>query len=391
MKRIVSLLLVLCLALCLSVGALAKTSSEPIEAPAGDFGVFTVSAAGRSAGFTWDEICGKGDFKSVTGVYPAKVDGEQTTQEWTGVPLSVLLDAAIEELGFGFADDCLICAEAADGFVSVFSVGDARDEENAYIVSPDPVKNFDGETQYPDTYVRILCRAETSNKANIRCVTGITIKGADGSDLMAISGLEVPEEPAGAAFDDVAEGDWYCDAVSYAVEKGMMNGVGEGKFDPKGLTTRGMVVTILYRLAGSPEVSGESKFWDVKEGDWYYDAVLWANENGIAHGYDEIDPQIKGGGGAFGANDYITRAQFATMLYRYEQLQGGGFAELWSFELEYDDVGDIAEFALEPISWCVMKGVITGRTEKTIVPAGDATRAEIATMFMRYCELEAEY
>ncbi len=392
MKRIVSLLLVLCLALCLSVGAMAKTSSEPIEAPAGDFAVFTVSAAGRTAGFTWDEISGRGDFKSVTGVYPAKVDGEQTTQEWTGIPLSVLLDAAIEELGFGFADDCLICAEAADGFVSVFSVLDARDGENAYIVAPDPVKNFDGETQYPDSYVRILRAAETSNNANIRCVTGITIKGADGSDLMAISGPEVPEEPAEASFDDVAEGDWFYDAVSYAVEKGMMNGVGEGKFDPNGTTNRAMLVTILYRIEGSPEVDASvSPFFDVPpdaEGftpQWYTNAVIWAAENGIVEGYVEGPHKI------FNPNGSITREQFAAILYRCEQMKGGGFTGLWYFPLDFEDAADVSDWADEAMHWCVMNGVITGKTETTLVPGGSASRAEAATMLMRYCELNAEY
>ncbi|MBR5114964.1 MAG: S-layer homology domain-containing protein [Oscillospiraceae bacterium] len=183
-------------------------------------------------------------------------------------------------------------------------------------------------------------------------------------------------------FDDVEETDWFYDAVKYAADNGLMNGIGDNKFDPAGTTTRGMVVTILYRLEGEPEVSAESIFSDVSTEDpeWYTDAVLWASENGIIQGYAE------GGNMVFGTDDPITREQFATILYRYEQYKGGGFVGDWYFLLEYEDADQISDWADEAMHWCVMKGIIKGCTETTLVPKGKASRAEAATMLMRFIE-----
>ncbi|MBQ3287314.1 MAG: S-layer homology domain-containing protein [Firmicutes bacterium] len=187
-KRLLALLLALVMLLALPALAMAKTSSDPIAEPAGNQAVFTVQAGDRSAAFTWDEISGKGAYSSFTNSYAAKVDGEQTTQEWTGVKLADLLAAAEKQMGVTFAADYKISAIAADGFVSVFTVADVKDAANNFMVAGEPCSNYDDEKTYPDSYTRILKTAETSNLANIRCVTGVKVLDAAGKELTFSSG-----------------------------------------------------------------------------------------------------------------------------------------------------------------------------------------------------------
>ena len=183
-------------------------------------------------------------------------------------------------------------------------------------------------------------------------------------------------------FSDVDPDAWYHESVDYVVENGLMNGISDELFDPAGTMTRGMVVTILYRLEGEPAVSGPSHFFDVSTEApvWYTNAVLWASENGIVEGY------IEGAHKVFGPDAPITREQFAAILYRYEQYKGGGFVGDWYFLLEYEDADQISDWADEAMHWCVMKGIIKGCTETTLVPKGEASRAEAAAIIMRYIE-----
>jgi hypothetical protein len=183
-----------------------------------------------------------------------------------------------------------------------------------------------------------------------------------------------------AAFTDLDPTMWYHDGIHFCLENGMMNGVGNGKFDPTGTTSRAMIVTILYRLEGEPEVTGENPFDDVADGQWYTNAVIWAAENKIVEGY---------GNGKFKPNDGITREQLATILYRYAQSKGQGFTGAWMFLLDYPDASEISSWADEAMHWCVMNGIINGKDGK-LVPGGDASRAEAATMLMRYCTKIAE-
>ena len=174
---------------------------------------------------------------------------------------------------------------------------------------------------------------------------------------------------------------WYYDGIHFCLENGMMNGVGNGKFDPSGTTNRAMIVTILYRSEGKPEVTGkDNPFGDVENGKWYTDAVIWAVENKIVEGY---------GDGKFGPMDIITREQLAAILYRYAQSKGQGFTGTWYFPLNYPDNAEISDWADEAMHWCVMNQIINGKDGK-LVPGGDASRAEAATMLMRYCTKIAE-
>ena len=183
-----------------------------------------------------------------------------------------------------------------------------------------------------------------------------------------------------SAFTDARTTAWYHDGVHFVLANGLMNGTGNGKFAPNGSTSRAMIVTILYRLEGEPKITAANPFEDVAEGSWYTDAVIWAAENNIVSGY---------GNGKFGPNDNITREQLAAILYRYEQSKGGGFVGAWMFLLDYPDAAEISSWADEAMHWCVMNGIINGKDGK-LVPGGDASRAEAATMLMRYCTKIAE-
>ena len=133
---------------------------------------------------------------------------------------------------------------------------------------------------------------------------------------------------------------------------------------------------MLYRLEGKPTVAGTNRYPDVENGQWYTDAVLWATQNGIVTGYDN---------GNFGTNDKITREQIATILYRYTKYKG--YAVSTSAALSrYSDAGKVSDWAGTAMSWANAEGIITGRTETTLVPDGAASRAEVATMLMRFVE-----
>lgn len=176
--------------------------------------------------------------------------------------------------------------------------------------------------------------------------------------------------------EDVDRDAWYHEYVDYVVEKGLMQGVADNRFAPYFTTTRAMIVTILYRLEGKPSVSGTSPFDDVAGGQWYTDAVIWANQNNIVEGY---------GNGKFGPMDNITREQMATVLYRYANVKGYDTSVGQDTNiLSYSDAFDISDWAMEAMQWACGEGLIKGRTESAIVPAGRAIRAEAATILIRF-------
>ena len=177
-------------------------------------------------------------------------------------------------------------------------------------------------------------------------------------------------------FHDVTEGDWFYDAVRYAYETGLMDGVGDNLFAPNSQTTRAQLVTILYRLAGEPEPGGDSGFSDVAAGTWYTDAVVWAAENGIVNGTTDA---------TFAPGEDITREQLVTVLYRYAESKGYDVSA--SADLSgYPDADQIQSYAAESVAWAVAEGLIQGFEDNTLRPAGNATRAQIATILMRFCE-----
>ena len=174
-----------------------------------------------------------------------------------------------------------------------------------------------------------------------------------------------------------ADAHWSAKAVDFAVANGLMNGISDTAFDPNATLNRAMLVTVLYRMSGSQDVTTEKAFDDVAAGQWYSDAVAWAAENGIVTGKTDT---------SFAPMDNITREQFATMLMRYCSYAGidtGKMADLGGFT----DNETISSYAKDALSWANSSGIITGRTETTIAPKGSATRGEAATMLMRFLQL----
>lgn len=176
-------------------------------------------------------------------------------------------------------------------------------------------------------------------------------------------------------FDDVYNGLWFKSAVDFVSSHELFNGTGGGMFSPSAPMTRAMLVTVLHRLEGLPAAGGINSFTDVKDGRWYTDAIIWANENKIVKGY---------GKGLFGTNDNVTREQMAVILYRYAQTQG---VEGKTTSLEgFTDAESVSSWAVEAMQWAVGSGIITGKSGG-IVPKGNASRAEVATMLMRLVKL----
>ncbi|MCC8048492.1 MAG: S-layer homology domain-containing protein, partial [Oscillospiraceae bacterium] len=205
--------------------------------------------------------------------------------------------------------------------------------------------------------------------------------GGDGSSSSATAAAQTESEEQGSAavqFTDVDVSAWYSEYIDYVVENGLMNGTGAETFEPEATTTRGMIVTILYRLVGEPEASGEYSFDDVAAGAWYADAVAWAAENGIVGGY---------GDGSFGSEDVITREQLATILYRYAQLKGYdvSIGEETNI-LSYDDALEAGEYAIPALQWAVGAGLINGTSDSTLSPQGSATRAQSAAILARFVQ-----
>ena len=172
-------------------------------------------------------------------------------------------------------------------------------------------------------------------------------------------------------FYDVPNDAYYYEAVKWAAENGITGGVGNSLFAPNQPCTRAQIVTFLWRAAGSPVVNYLMPFTDVDESAYYAEAVRWAASTGIVTGLTEM---------TFGTNDVCTRAQAATMIYRYAQAQGKGFTGAWMFLLPFTDV---PEWAYESVAWCYMNGVTTGVNETAFAPGNDCTRAQIVTFLWR--------
>ena len=177
-------------------------------------------------------------------------------------------------------------------------------------------------------------------------------------------------------FTDVKSGDWFYEAVQYVYDKGMMTGVSADRFAPASTTTRGMIVTILYRLENEPAVSGDLPFTDVERGAWYADAVAWAAANDIVNGTSAT---------TFAPNSPITREQMAAILYRYAAYKGYDVSQKADLS-GYTDAASISGYAKDALAWANAQKLITGVTDTTLNPQGSATRAQVATILMRLCE-----
>lgn len=186
-------------------------------------------------------------------------------------------------------------------------------------------------------------------------------------------------EPVELPFTDVPEGYWAYDAIQYVYGEGLMAGTSATTFAPEVTTSRAMIATILWRMAGSPVVNYAMNYTDVAQGQWCSEAIRWATSEGVVTGY---------GNGLFGTNDPITREQLATMLWRYAQTEGYDVSVGEDTNiLSYTDALDVAEYAIPAMQWAVGTGIINGTGDgSTLTPQGQATRAQAATVLMRFCE-----
>lgn len=220
---------------------------------------------------------------------------------------------------------------------------------------------------------------DTSSDINIPGLTLYYLEGASGWTSPTWGADAYPTavwKPSG--YFDVKPGSWYEQPVQYATEHGLMNGTGTNTFEPESTMTRAMLVTVLWRYANAPK-PGANPFTDVPNGKWYTDAVAWAAENGVVNGV---------GDGKFEPDSSVTREQMATILYRYAQKVGidtSKHTELSAFP----DASRVSAYARAPMQWIVAEGVIGGSRENGqdwLNPQGNATRAEVATILMRFIE-----
>ena len=193
------------------------------------------------------------------------------------------------------------------------------------------------------------------------------------ADLLTAAEEIIKKEP----FGDVAKGAWYRDAALFNYRNGLMNGVQTDVFAPDENTTRAQLVLILYRYSGSPAVSGSAPFNDL-DADWYKDAVTWAYRSGIVNGTSDS---------TFSPNAYITREQLVTIFYRYcREYKGMDVSGVLSVS-SFPDAGHISPYAMKPFQWAVKQGYISGiaaNGQTLLSPQGNATRAQIATIMMRF-------
>lgn len=176
-------------------------------------------------------------------------------------------------------------------------------------------------------------------------------------------------------FKDLDRSQWYHDGIDYALSHGMFKGIEDDRFDPDGTMTRAMLVTVLYRLEGSPAILPDTDFSDVPSSAWYSRAVTWGKLRGIIDGV---------GGGRFAPEEEVTREQAATILLRYTSYKGypiSAFADLSAFR----DHGSVSAYAQGAMAWAVAEGLISGIGDQRLDPQGSATRAQLAVILMRYC------
>lgn len=188
------------------------------------------------------------------------------------------------------------------------------------------------------------------------------------------------EETTELNFTDVKESDWFYKGVAYVVDKDIMSGVSENEFAPSGKLTRAMLVQMLYNMESRPACDAENAFMDVPVGQWYTDAVIWANDEKIVSGM---------GDGLFAPNMEITREQMVAMLYNYAKYKGydvTASADLSAFA----DTASVSAWAQPAMQWAVAEGYISGMGDSQLAPQGTATRAEIASVIMRFMEATAE-
>ena len=206
--------------------------------------------------------------------------------------------------------------------------------------------------------VAILVRANGTEeivKTSVATQNGVVLTVSDGDTIKVVDNSK--------SFSDVSSTYWGADAVDFVTSRELFNGTSSSTFSPNSAMDRAMIVTVLARFAGVDTSTGST---------WYEAGVQWAKSTGISDGSD--------------LTGSVTREQLATMLYRYAQSQGLGFTGTWAFSLDYADADQVSEYAYEAMCWMTMNGIFDGVGDNMLDPAGTATRAQVATILMRFIE-----
>ncbi len=226
------------------------------------------------------------------------------------------------------------------------------------------------EYQADETVTIASVRAKTHIEFSFKKATG-TSQTPDNPQTS-----DTPENQEKSRFTDVLPGTWYFDAVEKIVEMGLFAGTSATEFSPNMPMTRAMLVTVLYRLEGKPSVIADVTFKDVGAGEWYTDAIAWASVNGIVSGYSADK---------FGTNDSISRQDMVTIFYRYLKYKGLTPAEGASLDL-YTDADKLSDYAKPAMEWANATGLVKGTSDTTLSPKDNCTRAQVATIVLRYTE-----
>ena len=228
---------------------------------------------------------------------------------------------------------------------------------------------------YPITSLTYIPKAGFSGSVTLS-YAAVTVSGSSYTGTITMT---VSSKTNSSQFRDVTSsgvGSWAADSIDFAYSWGLVNGITATTFDPNSTMTRAQLVTILYRAAGSPSVSGGSSFADVSSGAYYYNAVIWAAKNGIVNGVSAT---------SFNPNGNVTREQVASILYRYASYKGMSTAATGSLS-SYTDASKVSSYANTALTWAVGKGIITSTssTAKVLTPGGSATRAQVSVMLHRF-------
>lgn len=291
--------------------------------------------------------------------------------EITGAKLRELLEVSISEVSQG-KESVKFYHISGMGFVyeasssSIVSVtmadGSALDDEAVYTVA------YDANTQPEDSVLIYSGYDELAQMVTDYLQSPEYDTGNYAGPVGRIVELSESEK-----FTDVSAEDWYYEAVKYVHQKGLFNGTTSTTFSPKMNMTRGMLVETLYRYAGSPEVSEKSSFSDVSENSYYADAIAWAEDFGIIDGM---------GAGSFAPDSFVTREQFACILYRFSNTESQD--ESTDGLSGFSDGNMISDWAETGMAWAVSESVFEGYPDNTLKPHGNITRAEVAAAYLRF-------
>lgn len=323
----------------------------------------------------------------LTGTYAQQLEQDIETRSQSAVDqagqdafdrLDALAGSYLAQAGGGAGADCYVYMTLARGDALELSTGAA-------------LLLQDGQT---DLFFSSGCLVDVTGGSTVRSggsltaghhyiaaeATICTVNAVSDSVYLAVRGdyLLTVSGKTYTPFVDITGSDWYADAVLFAYDQQLFQGLTATVFSPKAEMNRAMLATVLSRLAGVQSNSPSVGFRDVKDGDWYADAVNWAAGAGIVNGL---------GDGSFGPNNSVTREQMATMLYRYARDYLGMRVSAAGDLSVFPDRDQISAYAVDAVSWAVGCGIMTGHSSGTLSPGGTATRAEVAAMLQRFSAL----